>query len=57
MTKIVIVGGAGGDAQLEVLRKEFPSATFASAPDLEAQLRELPDADAVISGRTPRRWR
>ena len=45
--KIVIAGGSG--AQVEALSQEFPQATFVAAPDLEAQQRELPDADAIIS--------
>src|SRR5688572_28870939 len=45
--KIVFAGNAG--PQLVSLKQEFPSATFAAAPDLETQLRELPDADAIIS--------
>jgi phosphoglycerate dehydrogenase-like enzyme len=49
MTKIVLLGGGGGEAQLDALRKEFPNATFTAASDLESQMRELPDADAVIS--------
>jgi phosphoglycerate dehydrogenase-like enzyme len=38
-----------GEEQLAALGGQFPGATFVSAPDLESQLRELPDADAVIS--------
>ena len=48
MTKIVFVGPVT-EERLDALRRDFPSATFAAAPDLEAQLRELPDADAIIS--------
>src|SRR5688500_10671665 len=44
----IVFAGSGGQ-QLEALKREFPDATFAAAPDLAAQLRELPDANAVIS--------
>ena len=45
--KIVIAGGAG--ERTESLQQEFPDATFVAAPDADAQKRELPDADAIIS--------
>jgi len=48
MTKIVFAG-VGNQQQLQALRAEFPWIEFAAAADLEAQLRELPDADAIIS--------
>ena len=48
MAKIVFASRIGGEQQA-TLEREFPGATFVSAPDLESQLRELPDADAVIS--------
>ena len=48
MTKIVFAGRAS-DQQLTALGEQFPGATFVAAPDVETQLRELPDADAVIS--------
>ncbi|HEX2513057.1 MAG TPA: D-2-hydroxyacid dehydrogenase [Chloroflexota bacterium] len=48
MAKIVFASRMGGEQQA-TLEREFPGATFVSAPDLESQLRELPDADAVIS--------
>jgi phosphoglycerate dehydrogenase-like enzyme len=48
MPKIVFASRVG-DEQLEALRSEFPAGQFVAAPDLEAQLRELPDADAVIT--------
>ena len=48
MSKIVFASRFGGQQQA-TLEREFPGATFVSAPDLESQLRELPDADAVIS--------
>jgi phosphoglycerate dehydrogenase-like enzyme len=48
MPKIVFASRMGGEQQA-TLEREFPGATFVSAPDLETQLRELPDADAVIS--------
>jgi phosphoglycerate dehydrogenase-like enzyme len=48
MPKIVFVSRVG-DGQLDTLSQEFPAATFVAAPDLESQLRELPDADAVVS--------
>ena len=48
MAKIVFASRFGGQQQA-TLEQEFPGATFVSAPDLESQLRELPDADAVIS--------
>ena len=52
MPKIVFIGQAGQD-RLDALRRDFPGAAFAAAPDLEAQLRELPDADAIISWPSP----
>lgn len=48
MTKIVFAMQAG-EQQLTALRESFPDVTFAVAPDEESQLRELPDADAIIS--------
>lgn len=48
MPKIVFASRAG-EQQLEALRQEFPGATFVTAPDIESQVRELPDADGVIS--------
>jgi phosphoglycerate dehydrogenase-like enzyme len=48
MTKIAFASRVG-EGQLQELREEFPAATFVAAPDLESQLREFPDADAVIS--------
>src|SRR6266498_2584290 len=48
MTKIVFIGQTS-EQRLDALRREFPGATLVAAPDLEAQLRELPDADATIS--------
>lgn len=45
--KIVLIGS--GERQVDALRKEFPGVTFAVASSLEEQLRELPDADGVIS--------
>jgi phosphoglycerate dehydrogenase-like enzyme len=48
MSKIVFASRVD-EAQLATLRAAFPAVTFAVAPDLESQLRELPDADAVIS--------
>jgi phosphoglycerate dehydrogenase-like enzyme len=48
MPKIVFAGQVS-EERLDALRGEFPGATFAPAPDLEAQLREFPDADAIIS--------
>lgn len=48
MTKIVFASVV--EAQLlDALRREFPGTTFAAAPDLEAQRRELPDTDGIIS--------
>ena len=41
--------GAEVQAALDAIRAEFPTVTFTVSPDLEAQLRELPDADATIS--------
>lgn len=48
MTKIVFATQTG-EQQLSALRESFPDVTFAVAPDEASQLRELPDADAVIS--------
>jgi phosphoglycerate dehydrogenase-like enzyme len=48
MTKIAIAGPAR-EPLLDALRRDFPAATFVATPDLESQLRELPDADAIIS--------
>jgi len=48
MPKIVITAPMGGKLT-ESLRAEFPAVTFTLAPDLESQLKELPDADATIS--------
>jgi phosphoglycerate dehydrogenase-like enzyme len=48
MPKIVFAGNTSEQA-LGALREEFPDATFVAAPDVEAQRRELPDADAIIS--------
>lgn len=48
MPKIVFANQVS-DQQISALEHEFPGATFVAAPDLEAQLRELPDADAIIS--------
>jgi phosphoglycerate dehydrogenase-like enzyme len=48
MAKIVFASNAG-EQQLEALRAEFPGTTFVAAPDVEAQKRELVDADAIIS--------
>ena len=45
--KIVLAGGGG--QQLEALLREFPGATFVAASDIDAQRRELPDADAIVS--------
>jgi phosphoglycerate dehydrogenase-like enzyme len=47
MPKIVFVSRMG-EEQLGALQRVFPGATFAVAPDLETQLRELPDADALV---------
>lgn len=48
MPKIVFATRVG-EQHLNALRSEYPGATFVAAADTEAQLRELPDADAVIS--------
>ncbi|HEX2035759.1 MAG TPA: D-2-hydroxyacid dehydrogenase [Chloroflexota bacterium] len=52
MSKIVFAG-RWGEEQLQALREEFAGATFVAAPDTAAQLKELPDADAVISWPSP----
>lgn len=48
MPKIVFATRVG-EEHLDALRSEYPGATFVAAADTETQLRELPDADAVIS--------
>ncbi len=48
MPKIVFATRVG-EEHLDALRSEYPGATFVAAGDTETQLRELPDADAVIS--------
>ena len=48
MPKIVITAPVGKQLT-DSLRAEFPMVRFVVAPDLESQLRELPDADATIS--------
>ncbi len=48
MPKIVFANRVSGE-YLNALQQEFAGVQFACAPDLESQLRELPDADAIIS--------
>jgi phosphoglycerate dehydrogenase-like enzyme len=47
--KKIVFAARTGDDQLAAWRQEFPGTTFVAAPDVESQMRELPDADAVIS--------
>jgi phosphoglycerate dehydrogenase-like enzyme len=47
MPKIVFVSRMG-EEQLGALGQDFPGVAFVAAPDPESQLRELPDADAVV---------
>ena len=49
MASMKIVFAGNGGQQVDALKQEFPGATFTAAPDLESQLRELTDADAIIS--------
>jgi phosphoglycerate dehydrogenase-like enzyme len=45
----IVLAGRPTEQQLRALGQEFPAATFVAAPDVEAQVRELPDADAIVS--------
>lgn len=49
MTKIVFIGAGNGGGEIAALRDAFPGVQFSTAGSLEEQLRELPDADGVIS--------
>lgn len=52
MTKIVYASRFNPN-HLDVLRQRFPEVNFVAATDVESQVRELADADGIISWPTP----